>query len=317
MQLYFAPLEGITDAIFRQVHHAEFPGIDKYFLPFVSPSESLSYTIRQEAEISPALNAGLPAIPQILAKNPVYFLNMAKVFADNGFPEVNLNLGCPSGTATGKGKGAGMLKNPDELARFLDVIYQNPPLPISIKTRIGFDSVMEWPRLREIFSQYPIHELIIHPRTRNEQYGGIPHRALPLAFDKIPWVYNGDIFTLDDYKQVCSLFPDASAVMIGRGLIANPALAREITLGEAVTRESLIHFHDRLLQAYLKSWPETAAVGRMHAIMRYLFMCFDAPEKYRKAIVKAHHQDDYTDAAARLFHECPIKETPCFIPNRP
>ncbi|MBE5771944.1 MAG: tRNA-dihydrouridine synthase family protein [Clostridiales bacterium] len=317
MQLYFAPLEGITDAIFRRVHHDTFSGVSKYFLPFVSPSESLSYTIRQEAEISPALNAGLPAIPQILAKKADYFLGMAKVFADNGYPEVNLNLGCPSGTATGKGKGAGMLKNPDELCRFLDDIYAKAPLPISIKTRIGFDSVDEWPRLREVFSVYPIHELIIHPRTRNEQYGGTAHRDLPLSFSAFPYVYNGDIFTVADYQEISALFPGASAVMIGRGAIANPALFQEISGGTPLTLDLLALFHDRLCAAYLKSWPQSAAIGRMHAIMRYMFMCFDAPERYRKEIGKTANLDAYSDAVSRLFHECPFKETPSFVPNRP
>lgn len=316
MQLYFAPLEGMTDAVFRRVHHALFSGVDKYFLPFVSPSQSLSYTVRQEAEISPAMNAGIPAVPQILARNADYFLGMAQVFADQGYREVNLNLGCPSGTATGKGKGAGMLKSPDELKAFLDQIYARPPLPVSIKTRIGFDSAEEWPRLREIFSCYPIHELIIHPRTRAEQYRGTPHRELTLGIPAIPFVYNGDIFTFQDYQEAVSRFPDASAMMLGRGLTANPALAQEIKGGEALSKEQLIRFHDRLCAAYLSSWPESAAVGRMHALMRYFFMCFDAPEKYRKAIEKTRRYDDYSDAAALLFRECPLRMPHAFHPNR-
>ena len=129
MILYFAPLEGFTDAIYRRVHHACFGGVDKYFMPFISPSESLSFTSRQQADFSPTENDGVPAVPQILAKDPNRFLIMSRLLRDAGYTEVNLNLGCPSGTVTAKGKGAGMLRDPDALSRFLDAVFTKAPMP--------------------------------------------------------------------------------------------------------------------------------------------------------------------------------------------
>ena len=176
MRIYYAPLEGLTDAIYRRVHHATFSGIEKYFMPFISPSSSLSFTSRQQSDIDPKENMGVPAVPQILCKDAGLFLEMAKLLLDAGYTEVNLNLGCPSGTVTAKGKGAGMLKDQDVLARFLDIIYAKSPLPVSLKTRCGYESPDEWPRLLNLFLCYPIHEWILHPRTWREFYNGAPHR---------------------------------------------------------------------------------------------------------------------------------------------
>ena len=165
MTIDFAPLEGLTDSIFRRVHYATFSGVRKYYMPFVSPSVSLSFTSRQQRDISPAANRGVPAVPQILAKDAGLFLAMAARLRDAGYAEVNLNLGCPSGTVTAKGKGAGMLRDADGLRRFLDAVFANPPLPISLKTRISYDDAAEWPALLSLFVQYPVHEWILHPRA--------------------------------------------------------------------------------------------------------------------------------------------------------
>lgn len=318
MNLYFAPLEGLTDAIYRRVHYACFSGVTKYFMPFVSPSSSFSFTVREEADFSPTQNANVPVVPQILAKNPEYFLGMARIFRDLGYQEVNLNLGCPSGTVTGKGKGAGMLRDVDNLRRFLDAIYIAPPLPVSIKSRIGFQSMDEWPALLDVFAQYPIHEWIIHPRTRQEQYTGIPHQEiLESALNRVhvPIIYNGDLFSASACASLAGRYPAIQGLMMGRGLAANPALAQQMQGGSPLTRDSLIHFHEKLYREYLKSWPETAVVGRMHLIMRYLGCCFDCPEKFHRAIRKATSVPDYQQAVERLFSECDLRMDPGFSTN--
>lgn len=315
MHIYFAPLEGVTDAIFRQTYQACFGGVDKYFMPFVSPSQALSFTIREEFDFSPLQNRGLYAVPQILAKNAEYFLGAARGFRDQGYTEVNLNLGCPSGTVTGKGKGAAMLKDLDALQYFLDAIYICPPLPISIKTRIGFDDPMEWEGLLPIFARYPIHELIIHPRTRNQQYKGIPYREAfreALAQLKCPVIYNGDLFTAQDCRDFANDYPAAPGMMLGRGLIANPALLREWRGGKALQLEDLAHFHDQLFRAYLKAWPEGAAVGKMHVFLKYFCHCLEAPGRCIRDAMKATKLQEYQDAVGRLLAEAHLKERPRF-----
>ena len=317
MKLYYAPLEGLTDAIYRRVHHAMFPGADKYFMPFVSPSRSLSFTGRQLLDISPAENAGVPAVPQVLAKNGDYFVEMAKALQDAGYREVNLNLGCPSGTVTAKGKGAGMLKDLDALKEFLDQVYARSPLPVSLKTRAGYERAEEWPRLLEIFIQYPVSEWILHPRTCREFYSPAIHREFfdaARAAAPFPVIYNGDLFTREEFQGFLSDHPNPDGVMLGRGLAVNPALIREIQGGKPLTLEDLASFHDRLYREYLKSWPEHAVVGRMHGVMHYLCQALDTPAPAARALRKSAGVQEYGDAAARVFRESRVKAEPRFIP---
>lgn len=317
MRIYFAPMEGITDAIFRQAYQACFGGVEKYFMPFVSPSVPVSYTSRELFDISPAQNAGLFAVPQILARDPVCFLAAAGDFREMGYGEVNLNLGCPSGTVTGKGKGSAMLKDPDDLQRFLDAVYANTSLPVSIKTRIGFEDAAEFRRILPIFTRYPIHELILHPRTRSQLYRGEPHlEALTMALETLrcPVIYNGDVFEAQDLQRLERDFPGLSGVMLGRGLLSNPAMLRPLQGGKALQMEDIAHFHDVLFRAYMQKWPPVTAVGRMHVFLKYFACCLDVPGKYLREALKANKPDAYQDAVGELFHKARLQQNPRYMP---
>ena len=132
MNIYFAPMEGLTDRIYRRLHHKYFPGVDCYFTPFFSPTVHRSLTAREQRELPPADSLGFPVVPQLLTKNAEDFLWMTQVIRDRGYTQVNLNLGCPSGTVVSKGKGSGMLADPEALERFLDAVFAKTPLPISL-----------------------------------------------------------------------------------------------------------------------------------------------------------------------------------------
>lgn len=310
MKIYFAPLEGVTDVVYRRVHHECFPGVDKYYIPFISPTQHLTFTSREQAAVSPSLNAGIWAVPQILTKNAEHFIHTARALCDAGYDEVNLNLGCPSGTVTAKGKGSGMLRDIEGLERFLDAVFDQAPCAISIKTRIGYDSADEWPALCALYARYPISELIIHPRTRSQLYGGVPHyesyaRALEMGKG---CVYNGDLRTASDCRRLLETYPGTAALMIGRGLVSNPALARETRGGAALTREELCAFHDKLLRAYQDTWPKNAIPGHMLEIMKHVALQLDDTAKPLKALRKAKTLEDYEDAARRLL-DCPLKSS--------
>ena len=287
MTVYLAPLEGVTDAVFRRVHRDCFSGVAKYFIPFVSPTQNLAFTARDLSILAPENGFG---VPQLLCKDAALFLWAAQALGDMGYGEVNLNLGCPSGTVTAKGKGSGLLADVPALERLLDGVFARSPLPVSIKTRIGYTRPDEFDRLLDVFARYPIHELIIHPRTRVEFYKGTPHREAfakaHAALDR-PLCYNGDLFCEADCRELMRQFPNTRALMLGRGLIANPALAQSLGGGEALCKASLRAFHDRLLEAYQAKYPAHVTLGRMREIAKHFVCCFDAPEKPRKAIRKA------------------------------
>ena len=317
--IYFAPLEGITDAIFRRTHAAHFGGVSKYFIPFISPTQNLCFTRRELSNIAPEENAGLFAVPQILTRDADHFLWAAQALYDMGYGEVNLNLGCPSGTVTGKGKGAGQLKDLPALDRFLDAVCTGLPsgMRLSVKTRIGYAHPGEFDALLALFSRYPLLELIVHPRTREEFYKGMPHRdvyASACAHTRAPFVYNGDLFTTRDCRELASACPGTSALMLGRGLVANPALARELSGGASLTREALRAFSDALLDAWLERHPPNVAVARTAEVMKHAACCFEGADKPRKLIRKAHTLAAYRDAEARLF-DCELRSEPGFVPE--
>ena len=313
--VYFAPMEGVTDATFRRVHHAHFSGVSKYFIPFISPTQNLRLTARELAAVAPEHNEGVPAVPQVLAKDAQLALWAVRTLADMGYTEVNLNLGCPSGTVTAKGKGAGMLADVPHLERFLGELYAHAPLPVSVKTRIGVTSPAEFERLLPLFSAYPISELIIHPRTRAQQYRGQPHRevfAAALDSCPLPLCYNGDLFTPGDCEAFAARLPKTRALMLGRGLVANPALAQTLAGGAPLTVPALRGFLEELEEAYRALYPAHIVLGRMREVLKHAACCFEGAHKPLKAIRKAATLCAFDEAAQRLLDSCPLRENPGF-----
>lgn len=311
MRLYFAPLEGVTDHIFRRIHHSRFGGADKYYTPFFSPTSDGRFPPRDMRGLAPENNAGLPVVPQLLTKRAEDFNWAAGALADLGYGEINLNLGCPSGTVTAKGKGSGLLGRPEELERLLDGIYAHPPVPISVKTRLGRHHPEEFPRLLELFDRYPIHELTVHCRVGDDFYRR-PARpeafTLPLAQSLNPVCYNGDLTSPPRYWAFVERFPQARAVMLGRGAVADPALFRRLRGGEGATRQELQDYTAELFDAYASAFGSPRnALGRMKEIWFYQICLFEGTEKLEKALKKAASPGEYQAVAAQVFAQCPLR----------
>lgn len=256
MKDYMAPMEGITNFIFRNAYHTFFHPMDKYFTPFISAKPGKQLSAKEIREVSPETNAGLTVIPQILTNNSDDFMETARILKGYGHREINLNLGCPSGTVTAKGKGSGFLKDPEELDRFLDRVsegLQSENMELSIKTRIGTTDEDDWDELMEIYNRYPLTELIVHPRIQKDYYKGPLH---PEAFRRavktihVPLCYNGDLFTAESYRAVAEQFPETGIFMYGRGLIANPGLLDEIRDGKKPDKKTFRMFHDKIYNDY-------------------------------------------------------------------
>ena len=240
-QFYFAPLEGITGYIYRNAFHETFGAADKYFIPFISPGAKKKLTEKERNDILPEHNEGMYAVPQILSKNAGDVVAACERLKSLGYKEVNLNIGCPSGTVVSKGRGAGLLEDLRILNQFLEEIFSNVVLPVSIKTRIGMDDESEWEDILKIYNQYPIKELIIHPRLRKDFYKGIPnYEAFSYAeiHSKNPICYNGDINTLQDYENLVTRFPKVDRWMIGRGFLRNPFLLKQLHQFEQIRETS-------------------------------------------------------------------------------
>ena len=309
MRYYMAPLEGITDSIYRQLHHKYFPGVDRYYTPFFSPTVHRGLTPREARELPPADTLGVEVVPQLLTKISEDFIWMTGVCKDLGYGEVNLNLGCPSGTVTAKGKGAGMLREPDTLRQFLDEIFAGSQLPISVKTRIGFEDREEFPALLDIYNQYPIRELTVHPRVRKAFYqGNVDMEAFRYAAmnSKNPLCYNGNLCSREGIDQFSQAFPEVTAVMLGRALIGDPGM---FTPG-GTTREKLETFLSHLLEEYTIAFHGSRnAMFRLKENWRYLFCLFQPDAKLQKRLRKTTDIQEYKAITGEILHNLPMLPT--------
>lgn len=231
MKLEMAPLEGITTYVYRNTHAKYFGKMDKYYTPFLSLHKEKEFNHKERQEILPENNEGLHVVPQVLTNSAEDFLRAAEKLKAMGYEEININMGCPSGTVTAKAKGAGMLDDPMRLDKFLAEIFERSPVEISVKTRLGMDRPEEWEDLLRIYNKYPLKELIIHARVRADFYQNTPNWdafAQAVEGSRNPLCYNGDIFALADYNRLTERFPSVDKVMLGRGILANPFLPEEL-----------------------------------------------------------------------------------------
>ena len=314
MHIYFAPLEGITTYPYRNLHHKYFDGVEKYFTPFLAPGPEQGMSVKEMRDVLPENNAGVPVVPQILTNRAGDFLLASKKLSEMGYREINLNLGCPSGTVTAKKKGSGFLLYPDDLDRFFDEVFsdaavRNGEFLVSVKTRIGKNEVEEWPELMQVYNRYPIHELTVHPRIQKEFYKGTPHLDVftdILKESRNPVVYNGDLFTVEKVKEFREKFPTAGTVMIGRGLIRNPALAemilQEETEPEADILPRIREFHDALFEHYRETMSgDRNLLFRMKDLWSYMLAEVPDSEKLAKKIRKSQHVPEYLAAVEEVF----------------
>ena len=305
MRYYFAPMEGITDSIYRQTHHKYYPGLDRYYMPFLSPTIHRTLTHKEDRELPMADSVPFCAVPQILTKVAEDFLWAAGICRDRGYEEVNLNLGCPSGTVVSKGKGSGMLRDIDGLDRFLEEIFAASPLPISVKTRLGLENGEEFSRLLDIFNRYPIQELTVHPRVRKQFYDGSVDMEMfryAVANSRNPLCYNGDLTSLQQIETFRQEFPGIEAVMIGRGLIADPGM---LSPGTVATLEA---FHNELLERYLEAFGGSRnAMFRLKENWHFLITQFEGSEKLWKQLRKTTDLGEFRAITTQIFHTLPYK----------
>lgn len=316
MQFYMAPMEGLTGYVFRNAYHKNFGDVDKYVTPFIT-NKKMNY--KEINDIAPEHNLGMHVVPQILTNRAEDFCEIARELEQYGYKEVNLNLGCPSGTVVAKHRGAGFLALPDELDRFLEEIFSKCPLSISIKTRIGVESTAEWGRILAIYEKYPIEELIIHPRLQKEFYKNTPHMAAfseAIANSRHVLCYNGDIHSKEAYDKFMRYLETemkqskenagrkVEHIMLGRGILMNPGLIGMITEDKKLTKEKLKTFCDDVLEGYLAVMSgDRNTLFKMKELWFYLANSFTNSGKYVKKIKKTQHIAEYKTIVENLFYE--------------
>ncbi len=295
MNLYFAPLEGITTYTYRNAHAEMFGSCDGYFSPFITPTTSEKVGTRSFRDILPENNS-TPLTVQLLSNDAAAFLDFCDRIAALGYTKVNLNIGCPSSTVVKKGRGAGLLRDVEALDSFLYEIFEKTKMKISIKTRIGFWSGSEFEQIMSVYNKYPIDLLIVHPRSREDYYNGLPDL---MAFEKAyyvatsPLCYNGNIFSAGDFADITRHRPDLDSVMLGRGAVKNPAIFREIRGGERLKTIELVDFTHLLAERYLPLLgSEVYTLHKLKEIWLYMMWNFPDEKKVLKSIKKSSRLTD-------------------------
>ena len=319
MRYYAAPMEGITGYVYRNAHHHYYPGMDKYFTPFLTPKRRKGMNSKETNDILPEHNPGLYLVPQILTNQAEDFLSLLQILREYGYREVNLNLGCPSGTVVSKGKGCGFLKDRDKLRRFLEDTMNGlegaglSDMQISLKTRLGVEEPVEIMELMKIYNDYPLSEIILHARVLKDYY---KYPARPQVYREAasicrhPICYNGDIYRPEDIRRIREVCPDTDCVMLGRGLIADPQLGQSCLQNQeggqkadAFDYERFFRFHEEIRDGYIEIMSgERNVLFKMKELWSYMAYQFPGQDKIMKKIRKASNLMEYNHAVDALSY---------------
>ena len=319
MNYYFAPMDGITDFLYRQIVWRHFPYADKLYAPFIQPNEKPVIVPKEYKETCPENNKGIPTVPQILTRDAEGFIRLGEILEDMGYDEINLNLGCPAKLIVAKGKGSGMLSDLYYLEEFLDIIFTHSwKAKITVKTRLGLTDNSEFAELLKVYSKFPIYELTIHPRFKSDYYSGTPRLD---EFSKLSSMisdgkcfglhntsicYNGDINASDDRDRVVDEFPFISSVMCGRGALANPALFRELKGGQKLTKDEFISFHNDVYDTYKETVAkERYFLHRMQEMWTFWNQYFKFDQELITTLRRVSKIADFLEAINNLIDTIP------------
>jgi len=299
-KLYIAPVRGITDMIYRNAFAKCFDGIDVAMTPFLTVVKGNQLKKLQLDELRPEKNS-LPIIPQIIGKSADNFLTLSNTLHGIGIEEINWNLGCPHPTMTKKKQGSGLLPHSDLIEAFLDKVCSKIKTKLSVKVRLGLENSDELERLIPIFNQFPIVEMTVHPRLGTQMYKGevnLDGFETALALSKIPVVYNGDIYTKEDFERISKRFPQVESFMLGCGLFANPFLAEEIKGSNDYSMEErfgkLKAFHNELLESYkVRLSGDAHLIRKMCEHWHYLADSLPNGKQFYKKLKKVKSLDAY------------------------
>lgn len=309
LPIHFAPLQGYTEVFYRNAHATCFGGVDTYYTPFVR-LEKGSFRRRDVRGIEPENNHVPHLIPQLIAPTFEKAETILKLFIEKGYEEVDINLGCPFPMLAKRHNGSGILPYPEEVKELLRLVTEYPQIKFSVKMRLGWESPEECLRLAPIINELPLSQVTVHPRLGKQQYKGEVDLEGFAAFQevcKLPLIYNGDIHSLEDIQRIQDQFPTLAGIMIGRGMLANPALALEYKEGRRLTademREKLRSMHKSVYNQYAEQLEggDGQLLDKMKTFWEYLMP--EADRKLLKAIHKSSNISKYNQAVAAFFSQ--------------
>ena len=300
--LYAAPLQGFTEAVWRNAHAEVFGGIDAYYSPFIRIDKG-TFRNKDCKDVSPENNRGVHLVPQLIAGETEELRRIADFLIGLGYRKIDLNMGCPFPLIANRGKGSGILPYPEKIASLLKVMEEYPEVSFSVKMRLGWQCADEWKEVLPLLNESCVKCITLHPRIGKQQYRGSVDGKAFTAFYKecrLPLVYNGDLCTVSDMYRIVDEAPELYGLMLGRGLLANPALADEFRTGHVAGKEELYlkvwRMHGLMVEAYRHQIEggEAQLLGKLKTVWEYWLPEMD--RKTRKAILKSNRIEGYLQA---------------------
>lgn len=301
MKIFFAPLQGYTEDAYRRLHHEMIGGVEEYYTPFIR-LEHGELRSKDMRDVRLEFNEGVPVVPQVIASNGDEMQHLLDYLLPLGYKRIDVNMGCPFPLQTRHGRGAGILTDTIRVQELCDVIRSHADVAFSVKMRLGMNDKNDWREVLPLLNDTPLEHITLHPRVASQQYKGDVDMEAFAAFAqecRHPLIYNGEINSRDQAEKIMTLHPDLKGLMIGRGLLARPVLAKECTEGVTCTDREVLtlikEMHQRLLAHYEKVIPGEA---QRHSKIK-TFWDFMEPtigRKPWKKIIKAGNMKNYLEA---------------------
>lgn len=305
MEIHFAPLQGYTDFEYRRIHARHCGGVQTYYSPFIRWEKG---GIREKdiRDILPENNEGLHLVPQIICADTDEFNRLADAIQELGYGEMDLNMGCPAPMQTKLMRGSGILPHPTRVSALLKEMERRPEVRFSAKMRLGLEEKEEWRELSGMLDSSCLKHLTVHPRIGKQMYKGeVDMDAFSEVYSSIhiPIIYNGDVTSMEQVSSLSERYPGLHGIMMGRGLLARPTMAKECLMGEEMPHEErmsiLMQMHEDMLGYCTRKYKvDSQILLHIHAFWEYQESQLE--RKTWKKIMKAGNMKNYLEAIRKL-----------------
>lgn len=305
-EIHIAPVQGHTDAAWRHFH-SECEGVENltYYTPFIR-FEQGGIRNRDERDVTSPLNDNHHLIPQIIFRDDNELNSLVDEMRRLGVKEIDLNMGCPFPLQTGHGRGAATIANPKIASAVKEVVNRNQDITFSVKMRLGMSDPEEWRILLPFLNGLNLKHVTLHPRVAKQQYGGdldmIQFKNfLEESENKV--IFNGLLDTPDRISEIFDKYESLGGVMLGRGVLGRPSLAREYKEGKMIDKserlQRMLDMHRKLYLYYSEVLcGDNQIVSKIKTFWEYAAQ--EIGRKAWKAIHKATNVAKYNSAVAMI-----------------
>lgn len=316
--LALAPMQDVTDLPFWRLL-AKYGGPDLYFTEYfrVYPGSRLNRWILESITENPARR---PIIAQLIGHDVPALVRSAVELQAHPVAGIDLNLGCPAPVVYRKCAGGGLLRQPKHIDAILSALREAVQIPLSVKTRIGFDSGDGFDQLLELLGRHRLDLVTVHGRTVKDMYrSAVRYEAIARAVKSLPCpvLANGNVYSALNAASILTT-TGARGLMIGRGAIRNPWIFDQIRqhlsgvpIRKPTGRQVLAYVQELYDQSTPPSARDGARVQRMKKYLNYLGLGIEPSGRFLHEIRRAATTHEFFQICSdHLDHDCPMDLEP-------